>query len=103
MLLNLSFGTVLGNILGEICPAEVCTNFRSHFYDLKNHRKIMVFDGHTAILGGRNIGLPYFEDEYTSPRYPGELIYVDMDVVVSGPAAVQVRSCCSPSSVQVVF
>ena len=51
--------------------------FRLNF---RNHRKIVVIDGHHAFVGGLNIG-----DEYLGPRIGG---WRDTHLAVSGPAVI---------------
>jgi len=49
--------------------------------NLRNHRKIAVFDQHTAIVGGHNIA-----SEYMGPT-PNKKRWRDFGAVISGPAA----------------
>ncbi len=49
--------------------------------NLRNHRKIMVFDESTALVGGMNLAL-----EYMGPR-PLETRWCDLSALVHGPAA----------------
>ncbi len=48
--------------------------------NLRNHRKIAIFDKSTAIIGGRNIGR-----EYMGPN-PSKTRWTDFGVSISGPA-----------------
>ncbi|OAM89666.1 phospholipase D-like domain-containing protein [Termitidicoccus mucosus] len=50
--------------------------------NLRNHRKIAVFDQHTAIVGGHNLA-----EEYMGPLY-NKKRWSDFGAVVAGPAAV---------------
>ncbi len=49
--------------------------------NLRNHRKIAVFDQHTAIVGGHNLAR-----EYMGPK-PWRKRWVDFGAVISGPGA----------------
>lgn len=53
--------------------------------NLRNHRKIAVFDYHTAIVGGHNLAR-----EYMGPT-PWRKRWRDFSAVVTGPAAVQLH------------
>ena len=47
----------------------------------RNHRKIAVFDGRTAVIGGQNLGLRYLGDVASNRRYR------DCSFLIEGPAA----------------
>lgn len=51
----------------------------------RNHRKLLIVDGHKVITGGRNIGDEYFDlaDEYN---------FLDSDVYVEGPIVKDIQS-----------
>ncbi|MEY4489526.1 MAG: hypothetical protein RIQ79_2034 [Verrucomicrobiota bacterium] len=49
--------------------------------NLRNHRKIAVFDHHTAIVGGHNLAR-----EYLGP-HPWKKRWTDLGAIISGPAA----------------
>jgi cardiolipin synthase len=49
--------------------------------NLRNHRKLLVVDGATAFVGGRNIG-----DEYAKDRYEVRRIWHDAMIAIRGPA-----------------
>jgi cardiolipin synthase len=51
--------------------------------NLRNHRKIAVFDHHTAIIGGHNLAR-----EYIGPQ-PWKKRWTDIGALISGPAAAQ--------------
>lgn len=53
--------------------------------NLRNHRKIAVFDHHTAIIGGHNLAR-----EYMGPA-PLKKRWRDFGAVITGPAAVQLN------------
>jgi len=53
--------------------------------NLRNHRKIVVVDGHTAFTGGFNIG-----DEYRG-QMPGVGGWRDLHVRIEGPAAAELQ------------
>jgi cardiolipin synthase len=50
---------------------------------LNTHRKLFAVDGEVAIVGGRNIGVPYATD--------GEGTFLDTDLEISGPGALAVH------------
>jgi cardiolipin synthase A/B len=52
-----------------------------HSANLRNHRKIAVFDHHTAIVGGRNMAREYMGDGAWDGRW------TDFGAVIRGPAA----------------
>ncbi len=52
-----------------------------HSANLRNHRKIAVFDHQTAIVGGRNMAGEYMGEK------PSEKRWTDFGTVISGPAA----------------
>ncbi len=52
-----------------------------HSANLRNHRKIAIFDQHTAILGGHNLAI-----QYMGPT-PRRKRWRDFGIVISGPAA----------------
>lgn len=64
------------NRVGAI--AELLLNFRE--LNRRMHNKLFLVDGSAAIVGGRNIGNPYFG---LSPKYN----FVDLDVLAFGPVA----------------
>lgn len=49
--------------------------------NLRNHRKIAVFDQHTAIVGGHNLAHEYMGAQYLKKRW------CDFGAVITGPAA----------------
>jgi cardiolipin synthase A/B len=49
--------------------------------NLRNHRKIAVFDQHTAIVGGHNLAHEYMGAQFLKKRW------ADFGAVISGPAA----------------
>ncbi|MGA0133302.1 MAG: phospholipase D-like domain-containing protein [Opitutales bacterium] len=51
----------------------------------RNHRKIAVFDGTTAIIGGQNLGLRYMGDRPWSRRYR------DCSFLIEGPSAAAIE------------
>lgn len=55
------------------------------FLNHRNHRKILIIDGREAIIGGRNVGVEYFD---MSTRYN----FLDRDIWFSGPIVQQVRA-----------
>ena len=60
----------------------------NHFQlNFRNHRKIVVIDGHTAYIGGHNVG-----DEYVS-RDPKFGHWRDTHVQVSGPVVKAIQFC----------
>lgn len=61
---------------------------RRHSANLRNHRKIAVFDQHTAIMGGHNLAR-----EYMGPA-PYRKRWRDFGAVVQGPAAVLLNEVC---------
>lgn len=54
--------------------------------NLRNHRKIAIFDKATAIVGGRNIGR-----DYMGPS-PSKKRWADLGVVIEGPAVMALNS-----------
>jgi cardiolipin synthase len=50
--------------------------------NFRNHRKLLVVDGHTAILGGRNIGDEYVRDRFRQTKRK----WLDSMIKVEGPA-----------------
>lgn len=48
--------------------------------NLRNHRKLVLVDGHTAIVGGMNLGSPYMGPTYDPARW------FDFSAVIAGPA-----------------
>ena len=52
-----------------------------HSANLRNHRKIAVFDHHTAIVGGRNMAKEYMGAQ------PWDQRWTDFGTVIEGPAA----------------
>lgn len=52
-----------------------------HSANLRNHRKIAVFDQHTAIIGGHNLAAEYMGPIHSRKRWR------DFGAVISGPAA----------------
>jgi cardiolipin synthase len=59
--------------------------FRLDALNRRDHRKILVVDGHTAFTGGINLGLPW------APESEGGEGWRDDMVVVHGPAALALR------------
>ncbi len=55
------------------------------FLNHRNHRKILIIDGRDAIIGGRNVGVEYFD---LSARYN----FLDRDIWFSGPIVQALRS-----------
>ena len=53
--------------------------------NLRNHRKIAVFDHTTAIVGGHNLA-----DDYMGPR-PSKKRFADFGAILSGPAAAELN------------
>ena len=51
----------------------------------RNHRKIAVFDGKAAIIGGQNLGLRYMGDRPSSRRFR------DCSFLIEGPAAAAIE------------
>lgn len=47
----------------------------------RNHRKIVVIDGHTAFTGGINVS-----DKYVNKGVPGKMYWRDTHVMIKGPA-----------------
>ena len=69
-----------GGEVGRFMPVMPFTSRGSA--NLRNHRKLAIFDGTTAIVGGRNMA-----QEYMGPTpFPGR--WRDFGLVVEGPAAV---------------
>ena len=56
------------------------------FLNLRNHRKVLVVDGHTAFTGGMNIGLRHMVDE------AGRNATRDIQFRVRGPVVTQLQS-----------
>ncbi len=54
--------------------------------NLRNHRKIAIFDGAKAIIGGRNIGRDYMGPTKSTRRWK------DLGVIIEGPAVVALNS-----------
>ena len=65
-------------------PVLPFTSFRRSA-NLRNHRKVAVFDGHTAIVGGHNLAR-----EYMGPQ-PYRKRFRDFGAVLTGPAAAMVN------------
>ncbi len=71
---------------------SVAKSFLGAFRDLKqvvasNHDKIIIADGYTTIIGGRNIGADYF-----ASKGENDIVYRDTDVVMQGRhVAVQLK------------
>ncbi len=55
------------------------------FLNHRNHRKILIIDGQDAIIGGRNVGIEYFD---LSARYN----FLDRDIWFSGPIVQALQS-----------
>lgn len=55
------------------------------FLNHRDHRKILIIDGKDAIIGGRNVGVEYFD---LSTRYN----FLDRDIWFSGPIVQELRS-----------
>lgn len=47
----------------------------------RNHRKIVIIDGHTAFTGGINVS-----DKYVNKEIPGKLYWRDSHIMIQGPA-----------------
>ncbi|MDD2999927.1 MAG: phospholipase D-like domain-containing protein, partial [Candidatus Riflebacteria bacterium] len=71
---------------------SVSKSLLSAFFDLKkivasNHDKIIICDGYTTIIGGRNIGADYF-----AQNGENDIVYNDSDVLMQGEhVAVQLK------------
>lgn len=72
-----------GGKFAEFLPVALFS--RPFSLNLRNHRKIIVIDGHTAFTGGMNIG-----DEYRS-RSPEIGHWRDTHALVRGPAALRLQ------------
>ena len=73
-------GKVRSGALGPM--GEFLLRFRQ--LNRRMHNKLMVIDGHMAIVGGRNIGSPYFG---ASTQYN----FRDFDAIVTGPVLRGIR------------
>jgi cardiolipin synthase A/B len=60
--------------------------FRFGWFDKRNHRKMAIVDGHTAFVGGVNIGDEYAGFGESTTRWR------DMGVRIDGPAAVELQA-----------
>ncbi|WP_455207002.1 cardiolipin synthase [Kaarinaea lacus] len=70
----------------EAVPFRCMTKFSRRLQiNFRNHRKIVVIDGHTAYVGGHNVG-----DEYLG-KHPALSPWRDTHVKVTGPAALTVQ------------
>ncbi len=54
--------------------------------NLRNHRKLAIFDGKRAIIGGRNIGKEYMGPTQSSKRWR------DLSLLIEGPAVMQLSA-----------
>ncbi|MDX2186317.1 MAG: phospholipase D-like domain-containing protein [Opitutaceae bacterium] len=72
-----------GGEVGTFMPM-VTFAFR-HSANLRNHRKIAIFDQHTAFVGGHNLA-----KEYLGPK-PWAKRWQDFGAIISGPAAAQLH------------
>lgn len=50
-------------------------------FNYRNHRKIVIIDGHTAFTGGINVS-----DKYVNKEIPGKLYWRDTHIMIQGPA-----------------
>ena len=71
-----------GVLVGEFLPMR---SLLLQPVNLRNHRKIVVVDGHTAFTGGFNIG-----DEYRG-QMPGVGGWRDVHIRIEGPAAAELQ------------
>lgn len=72
---------------GEVCrfmPVFPFWNTRNNA-NLRNHRKIAVFDGKTAIIGGHNIGKEYMGPTHYRKRWR------DVGALIQGPGAMMLN------------
>ena len=67
---------------GEFIAAVFCC---FHELNQRMHNKLMVIDDQHALIGGRNHSARYFD---LDPR----MVFVDMETLVTGPVAAQMRS-----------
>ena len=74
---------------GIITTAFHSTKGRANKFQLnfRNHRKLVVIDGHTAFVGGHNVG-----DEYVS-RHPVFGLWRDTHVRLQGPVVKPIQYC----------
>jgi cardiolipin synthase len=68
-----------GGEIGRFMPVLPFSSRRSA--NLRNHRKVAIFDGSTAIIGGRNLAREYMGPTRLRKRWR------DLGVLVEGPAA----------------
>lgn len=68
-----------GGFVRRFMPVAPLTT--RHSANLRNHRKIAVFDHHTAIVGGRNMAREYMGAE------PWDQRWTDFGTLIEGPAA----------------
>lgn len=70
----------------EVRPFQGTAEKRSRFQiNLRNHRKIVLIDGHTAYVGGHNVG-----DDYLG-KHPKLTPWRDTHVKVTGPSVLEVQ------------
>ena len=84
----------MGGVEGEVLSRLGNGNFELRHYNPfpipgflnhRDHRKILIIDGRDAIIGGRNVGVEYFD---LSARYN----FLDRDIWFSGPIVQALRS-----------
>ena len=70
----------------EVRAAFRVNPFRSHLkrFDLRNHRKIAIFDGRTVHVGSWNVCSPTYRTPYSGPRH-------NVMMRVQGPLALQMQ------------
>src|SRR6056297_3298709 len=59
---------------------------RLAYFSFRNHRKLLVVDGQSAIVGGANIA------QTEMARHPGKDSWIDLSLRVDGPAAYQMQA-----------
>ena len=76
-----------GNVRNSLFGLTAATDFLLNFKELNRrmHNKLLVVDNQFAVVGGRNIGNPYFG---LSKKYN----FRDLDLLVTGPVLVQLSS-----------
>jgi cardiolipin synthase len=67
-----------GGEVGRFMPVLPFTSRSSA--NLRNHRKLALFDGHTALVGGRNLAHDYMGAVFSRQRW------LDFGAVITGPA-----------------
>lgn len=84
--LSKKYRTVLREAGVRIFPFKTTKGAKNRFQlNFRNHRKIVVIDGHTAYVGGHNVGDEYLgKDKKFGP-------WRDTHVRVTGPAVMQVQ------------